>query len=332
MQRNSARFFDGGDAAAIVGLPVLSTVAWALPPAAWPSFIALAAPFQRAGWGPRPFRRIAAALGDNGTASPTRILNDLAANDIEAMLWLLRTARPRGWKLRAHLRGAQHLDAALAAGSGAVLWVGHFTFASLLSKVTLHANGYDVHHLSHPRHGFSDTRFGIRFLNPIRQRLERQFLASREELSPENPAVALRNLRRRLADNRTVSFTARSESAKPATVPFLSGGLTLATGAADLAYASGAPLFPVMTLRGGDGAFVTEIQPPLPLDRAASRSVATQAATAAFARRLEPVVLSAPGQWLGWLHPSLRPAPTVAARGPEAVGPRRSASRQAPAG
>lgn len=318
--------------AVLLGLPILAAVSWALPPRTWHRFVQMAAPFQRIGWGKLPAQRIAAAIGRDDSAAAAQVLNRLAANDVEALLWLLRTARAHGWKLHAHLRGAAHLDAALAAGSGAVLWVGHFAFASLLSKVTMFANGYDVHHLSHPRHGFSDTRFGMRVLNPIRQRLERQFLASREELNPENPAVALRTLRRHLAENRTVSFTARSESAKPVTVPFLSGGLTLATGAADLAYASGAPLLPVMTLRDRNGAFVTEIQPPLPLDRSAPRTTATRTAAAAFARRLEPAVLSAPDQWLGWLHSSLRLAQPAEPHGPEASAPRRSASRQAPAG
>lgn len=316
----------------LAGLPILAALSWLLPPQAWPAFCAGAARFQRLGWGQTPAQRIAAVFGPRQPEMPSRIMTELAANDVEATMWLCRTARPRGWKLRAHLRGAEHLDAALAAGSGAVLWVGHFAFASLLSKVTLYANGYDVHHLSHPRHGFSDTRFGIRFLNPIRQRLERQFLASREELNPDNPAIALRSLRRHLDANGLVSFTARSESAKPVTVPFLSGGLTLAPGAADLAYASGAPLLPVVTLRNADGAFVTEIAPPLPLDRSAPRPKATQAAAAAFARHLEPVVLNAPGQWLGWLHPSLRLTRTVGPHGPEAAAPRQPANRQAPAG
>ena len=75
------------------------------------------------------------------------------------------------------LQGREHLDEALGRGKGCVLWVAHFVFAPNIAKLALHDAGYKVSHLSRLDHGFSSTRFGIKWLNPVRSRFEDRLLA-----------------------------------------------------------------------------------------------------------------------------------------------------------
>ncbi|MBT5413153.1 MAG: hypothetical protein HOK81_00995, partial [Rhodospirillaceae bacterium] len=170
----------------------------------------------------------------------------------------------------------------------------------LFAKIALHDAGYEVSHLSHPRHGFSQTRFGMRFLNRGKQEIEAKFLAERVELAPANPAIALRRLQKRLAGNGIVSFTAGVDAARPAFPPFFGDRIALATGAADLAHRSGAPLLPVFVWRDEPGEIAVEIEAPLPVDRAAPRPKSGAAAANAFAERQAIHVRARPEQWLGW--------------------------------
>ena len=244
----SSPLIAGSDIAVAVSIPVLKLVARVLPESAWPRFGRLAA---RTGPDPAVSRS-----GDLDTrmrqmlryasndSEPAAVLADLRALEIEAVLQTWRAGQRPDWRPRLRLAGTGHLDSALAAGTGAILWVGHFVFASLFAKIALHDAGYEVSHLSHPRHGFSQTRFGMRFLNRGKQEIEAKFLAERVELAPANPAIALRRLQHRLAGNGIVSFTAGIDAARPAFPPFFGDRIALATGAADLAHRSGAPLLP----------------------------------------------------------------------------------------
>lgn len=236
---------------------------------------------------------------------PEEILATSRALEIESVLQTWRAGQRPEWRPALRLAGFDHLDRALAAGAGAILWVGHFVYASLCAKMALHDAGHKVFHLSHPRHGFSTTRFGIRFLNPARQKVEIRYLAERIELSPANPAIALRHLQKHLGRNGVVSITAIADAARPAFPPFLGDRIALATGAADLAYRSGADLLPVFVRRDETGVITVEIEAPLPVDRNLTRRDSSAAAARAFAERQAVHVRAQPEQWLGW--PTLPP-------------------------
>ena len=104
--------------------------------------------------------------------------------------------------------GLEHLQAALATGRGAVLWVMPLVFAPLVTKRSLAEAGIAVHHTSRLSHGFSPTWLGQTLLNPIRTRIERRYLAERIVLPLEGmSAAASRHVLGLLRANRVVSLT-----------------------------------------------------------------------------------------------------------------------------
>ena len=73
-----------------------------------------------------------------------------------------------GAQLDIKVKGIQNIDQALAKGNGVILWVADLVNAGDLCKIALANKNYQISHLSRPEHGFSDTRFGLAILNPIR--------------------------------------------------------------------------------------------------------------------------------------------------------------------
>lgn len=277
-------------------------VAWAIPQAAWPLIA------RRSSW-------LAGMLSGKSTAKVAARISRALGNDTgdtlaaelrgaryEVALQCLRGYRPGGWKPKLTVTGREHLDAALAGGRGCVLWVAHFIFAANVAKVALHDLGYRVHHLSRPDHGFSSTRFGLRFLNPVRAAFEDRHLEGRIVFDRAHPAKALLRARKTVAGGGIVSFTAGAwEGSTLVEADFLGSRITLAQGPVWLARASGAPLLPVFAWRtNAADAFEIEIGPSIPVPTEASEDEAMVAATAEYLRRLEPRVLPRPSQWRGW--------------------------------
>ncbi len=114
---------------------------------------------------------------------------DAAAGATEHHLQVLRSRSRAGWKPMLRLEGAAHLDSALAAGRGAVLWVAHFCFNALATKKALHDAGYRVWHLSRPEHGFSKSTVGIALYNGIRTGAERPHLVGRIVFDRDRPGA-----------------------------------------------------------------------------------------------------------------------------------------------
>jgi len=170
-------------------------------------------------------------------------------------------------------------------------------FADLMAKAALHANGYATTHLSHPTHGFSESTFGIRVLNPLRTNVESRYLAERIVIGDGGPAEAVLELSRRLKNNCIVSISAinrRTDDAK--TVPFLDGATTLPCGPCRLSIAMSAPLLPVVTVRDVSGEFVTTVEHPLPAHAGTSES-GIEHAIQDFAKILERYVAQYPAQY-----------------------------------
>ena len=166
--------------------------------------------------------------------------------------------------------------------------------------------GLETTHRAPPRHGYSSTLFGIRFLNPIRIHVEDRYLKERISTGLNGTTTAVNKLRVRLAAGGIISITARDTARKVARVPFLAGSLSLATGAPGLAWQTKTTLLPVHTLQSDGGTFTTIIESPIVLDDSQPRWDTGTAAALEYARRLEAVVLEYPDQWLGWNY--LEPA------------------------
>ena len=223
---------------------------------------------------------------------------DIVAGWHRDMVEILRCYRLDGWKPRIDLRGMEHVTAALAAGHGAILWVADFESASLIAKMALSNAGLQVSHLSRPQHGFSHSRFGIQFLNPIKTRIEDRFLKERITMRPGGMTGSLRTLRRRLDENALVSITVLHFNGPTATTDFMDGQIELPTGPATLAKAAGAPLLPVFTQRRGASHFKVTIEPPLTVMDGRDTSETFHQ----YAQHLTRYVQENPISWRGWQY------------------------------
>ena len=132
------------------------------------------------------------------------------------------------------LSGSSRIEAALAAGTGVILWVTPIAGSTLGTKVALYRAGYAVHQLSRPQHGFSTTPFGIRHFNPLWQGSEDRYLRDRILIDAQNPAPAMRRLLRVLKSNGIVSITVTAQASKTAELPFLGGRIVMPLGPARL--------------------------------------------------------------------------------------------------
>ena len=211
--------------------------------------------------------RLAAVLGCSARA----LALERASSGHACRLYSLREYLPGRHGVPVRVDGTEQLAGALAAGTGAILWVSRFAWASLISKIGLQQAGFSVSHLSRRGHPFGDSAFRERWLNPVWTRIETRFLRERIVLEPGAETAALRVLRRRLAEGGVVSITVGHEAVRTVDASVLGVPLRLSTGPMHLAEASGAPLIPVFAVRDGDGSFVVTLDAPLVVDARADR-------------------------------------------------------------
>jgi len=274
-----------------------ATAAWLVPERLWMPLGRVIGRVQTAVRTPESGLDVSVAAATGRSARSLSI--ERIASGHASRLWGLREyVRPRR-DPPTDLVGMSHLACALAGKRGAILWVGRFTWASIMTKIGLHRAGCAVIHLSAPTHGFGTSPFAVRRLNPVWTRIEERFVCERVVMEPGSRTTALRALRRHLAANAVVSITVGDEGIRVVSVPFLGGILRLATGPISLAAASGAPLLPVFTVADGTGRFRIEIEPALQCAAEDSRSRRDRRVAESYAARLEPWVLRYPGQWLG---------------------------------
>jgi len=292
------------DLATLLKLPPAALVAWTLPEPWWDRVAAAGLSRSRDGVADDR-ERPGTFPGGNALGRPAEdVLHACQRNVRVAQAQYLRCYHPRGWRPDIRLEGREHLDRALGAGRGAIVWVAPFVFAPLVTKMALHAAGYRLVHLSRLGHGYSPTRFGVRVLNPVRTRAEDRYLAERVVIGASPLPAALRTLARRLAAaNRVVSIAAVAQDVKTREAPFLGGELRLATGAPNLMLRTGARLLPVVTVREAPGQFLAMIEPPLEPGPAADREQALQDLVAGLATRVEHHARRGPDQ-LHW-HPEV---------------------------
>jgi lauroyl/myristoyl acyltransferase len=301
--------FAGADLSTMLSLVVLTPVALCLGDRHWPAVCRAVAAVAFARKSARWRRRRALAglrlaFGPDrslGEDALDRIWRDLEAHRLELRLQIARDLLLRGWRPETRIEGAARLEEALSAGRGAILWISRFAFSDTIAKIGLHQIGHPPVHLSRTIHGFSRSRFGRRWLNPLQQRMENRYLTERVMLRDGAPSAAMRRLHGALAEKRVVSITVDSWGAHVAQVPFLDGRLRIATGAPSLAWKTGAPLLPVHVMRESpSGPFRVTIEEPLAIDRAQSKSAAQLGAVAQYAGRLERHAAAYPGQWRDW--------------------------------
>lgn len=303
----SVKPISAADIAVLIALPALTCFAWLCPARSWQWICRGLAPIAAhflSRQGLSPVQRVQQRLGDRRLSSAAdMITREALAGRIEQSLQILRDYRPGGWWPPIRLVGVEHIEAARNQSKGAILWDSNFASNGLVTKMALHRAGIAVSHLSSVGHGFTSTRFGMLVLNRVWTTIEERYLRERAVLSLEGPVAAMRLLYRRLRDNGIVSISVHSAAQTPLKVPFLNGTVTIATGAPDLAYATGAPVLPVFTVRDATGTFVVTVEPPLDIVEGASRRESSERVVRRYVERLAHYVVRHPGQWLGWLDP-----------------------------
>ncbi|MFN3461605.1 MAG: lysophospholipid acyltransferase family protein [Oceanibaculum sp.] len=302
------RDWSWSDVTTVLGLAALLLPAWLLPERCWhPAWRALARlPLVTNGRAARKTGKvIGAALGEENRKRCEAIARDLKANVYEMRMQDLRSFRPAvlggGWRPEMTLEGEEHLKAALAGKKGAVLWLAPFVFNSGPTKIVLHERGYRVSHLSSPHHGYSETKFGITWLNRVRCRWEDRYITERVVYDREAPASAMRRLMRAVKGGDIATIVAAStEGSELIKAPVFGGFLPVAVGAPRLAGLTGAPLLPVFTVRDSEAGFRIAIESPIEITPGLGGDQRVVAAAAEFLRRSEPWVRRYPEQWRAW--------------------------------
>lgn len=289
------------DLLALLGVAVMLPLSWLVPSRTWTLFTGLLAPLltRLALSAKGNLRRIETLAGNRLRGRSYREVQlETFARRMEENLQVFRCYRPGGWHPQIELAGRDRIEQALDETRGVILWINFFVTFALVPKIALHRAGYEVCHLSSPNHGYPDTPIGRRFLSPMRTRIEDRYLDERIQVSPENAVQALRQLQRRLKENRIISVSVTQLGQQPLLTPFLAGRIRIAAGAPTLAQITGAALLPVFPIQTGRNKFSVEVGPRIDVPPAGAEGV--RQATGALAAQLEEYVLEYPGQWRGW--------------------------------
>jgi KDO2-lipid IV(A) lauroyltransferase len=230
-------------------------------------------------------RNVRLVLGDEvSPAAAQQVIREwfrLASCSTVDVKRLRRGARPL--RRLVEIRGWEHLEAALAAGKGAILCSAHFgSHASGLS--VLHASGFPVTHIGRWDHNYNydyrvnyNRRVGVSsaerwfwelvFARPVLRYRQRPNI----EPWPGRPQVAVLAAAA-LRANEVVSISIDappldSEQARAVDVPFLGRRARLLPGVVTLARLTGAPVLMGFLYRGADYRHqVWEISAPVPLE------------------------------------------------------------------
>lgn len=289
------------DLSLLARLLILALVALLLPERHWPAFARAYAKARRAvrpGTRHRVAHIAAMTQGQDLGPDPSLVRRDLVANAYLDDMQILRARLPGGWQPDIRLDGAQHVDAALDRGQGAILWVFPASFYALVSKMAFHNAGYPVTHLTSVEHGFSRSRLGVRLLNPLQYRTEQRYVAESLVIARGGAQSSLTFLARRLRENRLISITIGAyHTPRVHWIRFMNGTIALPSGPLHLSRHSGAPILPVFTARHGDGRFTVTVAPPLTVAADRAPDDAVEDLLLACAGRIEAFALEHPDQF-----------------------------------
>ena len=295
-------------------LAVQGMLAWSLPELAWWPLSRL---FGEVNAATHPERtrneaaQVATVLrGTPATIDPRRVAVENWANRYEERFHYMRAWRPGGWEPAIDILGGEHVSAALDKGRGIIFWAGNFSFNDLIAKIAWRRLGLAVSHFSRPIHGFSTTRFGVRYLNAVRRGIEDRYLGERLMAEEHETQAGLE--------------AARATASKPMVRSRSPSATRDGTRRRRISSAAASRLPPARSPWGARPALRCCRCRPCVLRRAGSksRSASTdrstrtaptaiptmQAAVQTYADWVTPFVLRDPGQWRGWRYTSLATA------------------------
>lgn len=244
--------------------------------------------------------------------------------------------RARPLRRLMEIRGREHLDAALAAGKGAIICTGHFG-AHESGFAVLHASGFPVTSIGRRwynyKPGLSSTerRLWDLHFRPVRR------LRQRPNIEPwpgRTQVAALAAAALRANEVVTIAIDATplgNDRARAVEVPFLGGRARLLPGAVVLAQVTGAPLLMGFVYRAADYRHqVLEVSAPLSVEGP------TTAVLERCVDEVSAAILRNPAHWETWWSKNdlvdlglIPPADTQPAAGIDPSGQDSSSMREA---
>jgi lauroyl/myristoyl acyltransferase len=186
------------------------------------------------------------------------------------------------------LRGASHLDAALAQKRGVILASAHFGLPPVI-RLLIEGRGLPVVGVGGVNNARVDVVMGADVWTGAR---------------------GLTRMREALAAGRVCIILVDVRRGRHTELPFLNGRMPVTVGAFRVAQMTQSPLLPAFAvLTGGTPRFRVEIGPPLPIPDRLSTTPFTEAATL-FVRPFEELGRSYPGQLFGY-QPVFASSPSV---------------------
>ncbi len=310
--------FKASDLRKLAGLMVTAPLSWMTPECLWKIYTFPGAFFKACIFFNHTRNRlwlIKSVMGSRITIFEAFLIEIHAlAGEIERNFQYFREFSPKGWRPKIRIVGREYIDEALKSGKGGILWVAPFIFNQLVVKKGLREAGLGISHLGAYPHGQSVTRFGIRFINPIRAKPENSYLDERIIISPRGGKLGyIRKVERRLRENGLVSITCRNLAEKMIELPILNGKIRLASGPPSFALATKAALLPVFTIYKASGKYEIIIEPPLDLPETENRDEAVELLTTRYVKLMESYLVNFPFLFNHWPY-LRRPSNSVASK------------------
>ena len=213
----------------------------------------------------------------------------------------------RASTMRVETQGLEHLEAALAAGKGVVLWESGFFGRRNLAKQVLQRHGFRVHQVHDRLHraGFAGDPSaprpeGSRALAYFEAR-EREFTTDVIQLAHPETLGGIRKILAALGRNAIVCITADvAHGHRLLRFPLLGEPKAFPTGMVSVARTAGATLLPLFCVRERDGRYRVVIEPAVPVADAAEREGDTLRGYAAI---LDDYLRRYPDQYRSWHFP-----------------------------
>lgn len=245
--------------------------------------------------------RIRAALpGRFDEQRATALMSEWYRRRAELTWGRLRELHRSGWKVGLEIEGLEHLTTVREHGKGAVVWYMSFCESFLMMRAMADA-GVPVGHLSLYSHGVPGrSRFGFATAGRMYRAAENRYLQARVVMRNRTSPGYFKQLGALLKTNHAV--TVRGDlAASGSSVGALCLGVEceFASGAARLAFQSGAPLLTAYAQRVAPFHYRVVIEEAITVDRT-QKKVFVSDAVAEFGRRLDAQLAGNAPDWEGW--------------------------------
>jgi lauroyl/myristoyl acyltransferase len=244
-------------------------------------------------------------LGEKTDTALKALFRETQNADYRRLFLLCAELASRKWQPRIEIEGTEGLRRALEAGNGAVVWCNQFTSQNIVGKRALKEAGFECYQVSVAEHGFSDSAFAKRFINPLTVHAENRYLKERVEFQRADAFQVTKRISQILKQNGVVLMTNNIYAGTSfAEMPLGdSGFLQVATTPASFAVRGGAALFAMSTIEIAPfECYRAVISPQIKFGTGAKKKSATSLAKALLQMRNQLLrqLQTAPEQYMLW--------------------------------